>query len=92
MATTEENTQISARATQQLVDKLPAAADTSGPTLGELISETGVYPVLTRRDLEAIIQMLRSPREPNAALKRASERYAKEFAHGNYVRQADEDS
>lgn len=103
MTTTEERGQITARVSQPVVDKLQEAADLSGATLNqflvqaalekaERVIERDMFQTLTVRDAKMIIRMLDRPSGPNAALKRAFERHAKEVAHGNYVRQVDEDS
>jgi uncharacterized protein (DUF1778 family) len=89
MATnTEERGRITARAPQPVVDELEEAATLVGVSVNQFIVQAAIEKArtiidaftrieLTRRDAVFIANLLDNPPAPNAALKRAVQRYNK---------------
>ncbi len=91
---TEERGRITARAPQPVVDQLEEAAALVGVTVNQFIVQAATEKArsiieahtrieLSRRDATFIANLLDDPPPPNAAMKRAIQRYKKVIAHGN---------
>ncbi|HNB42567.1 MAG TPA: DUF1778 domain-containing protein [Burkholderiaceae bacterium] len=90
----EERGRITARAPQPVVDQLEEAAALVGVTVNQFIVQAATEKArtiidahtrieLSRRDAAFIAKLLDDPPVPNAALKRAAQRYKKVIGHGN---------
>lgn len=91
---TELRGRITARAPQLVVDELEEAAALVGVTVNQFIVQAASEKArtiidsftrieLTRRDAVLIANLMDAPPEPNAALKRAAQKYEKAVNHGD---------
>lgn len=94
MGYVEERGRITARVPLAVQEKLQAAADLVGSTLNQFVVQSALEKAeqiidretmigLTRRDAAMLIDLLENPPKPNAALKRALERYKGRIKDGS---------
>ena len=88
-----EGCRVTARVSASLVAKLQEAADLSGTTLNQFLVQAALKEAdrvidqervirFTREDAALFINMLDNPRQPNAALAKAYERYKDKVENG----------
>jgi uncharacterized protein (DUF1778 family) len=86
MSTTETRDRITNRVPQAIAKKLQEAADLSGTTLNQFMVQASLEKAeeiiqreaiirFSKNDAAMLINMLDNPAQPNAALKRAFERF-----------------
>lgn len=99
----EERGRITARVPLAVQEKLQEAADLVGATVNQFVVQSALEKAeqiidretmigLTRRDAAMLIDLLENPPKPNAALKRALERYKGKIENGKLRSTAGQDA
>ena len=92
MSLAEGRGRITARVSLQVEERLKEAAELTGATMNQFLVQAALEKAdriierehlirLTREDAAMLIEMLESPSKPNAALKRAFERFGNKVAN-----------
>jgi uncharacterized protein (DUF1778 family) len=96
----EERGRITARVSAPIAEKLQEAADLIGATLNQFLVQAALEKAariieheqtirLSKEDVAMLIDMLDHPKPPNAALRKAFQRYNKKVANGTLHLQTD---
>lgn len=99
----DERGRITARVPLAVQERLQEAADLVGATLNQFVVQSALEKAeqiidretmigLTRRDAAVLIDLLENPAKPNAALKRAFERYKGKVKNGELRSTAGQDA